>query len=228
MPWRTEWIVRRNPGVFTVFAITHFMLFLLLLLIFWQGIQAKNNGRIIDAYLSATPRELLRFTGGLLAVVLLGLRHLPAADGAGTTPPAVGQGDGADPQPAGHRLRLLRRLRAAARRHLRFLAAWIKFFIVIVGVSVVGGVVGAFFLGVWIVVYMSEGLDRLGDDGPGHRGGQGLPAPQARPDGGLTIHSDRHREARPRLRDQPEKLVITSSGRYTKIPIPAGPCPRRA
>ena len=28
----------------------------------------------------------------------------------------------------------------------------------IVGVSVVGGVVGAFFLGVWIVVYMSQGL----------------------------------------------------------------------
>ena len=51
---------------------THFTIFLLLLLIFWQGIRANETGRIIDAYLSATPRELVRFAGGLLAVVLLG------------------------------------------------------------------------------------------------------------------------------------------------------------
>ena len=70
-PWRKEWIVRRNPGVFTAFAITHFILFLVLLLIFWQGVRASETGAIIDAYLSATPRELFRFAGGLLAVVLL-------------------------------------------------------------------------------------------------------------------------------------------------------------
>ena len=71
-PWRPEWIVRRNPGVFTALAVTHFTIFLLMLLIFWQGIQAKENGLIIDAYLSASPAELFRFAGGLLAVVLLG------------------------------------------------------------------------------------------------------------------------------------------------------------
>ena len=60
--------------MFTALAVTHFTIFLLLLLIFWQGIRAKENGLIIDAYLSATPAELLRFAGGLLAVVLLGLR----------------------------------------------------------------------------------------------------------------------------------------------------------
>ena len=64
---------RRSP-------LTHFTIFLLLLLIFWQGIRANETGLIIDAYLSATPRELAEFAGGLLAVVLLGVRHLPAAD----------------------------------------------------------------------------------------------------------------------------------------------------
>ena len=47
-----------QPGCVHGFAMTHFILFLMLLLIFWQGIRASETGAIIDAYLSATPREL--------------------------------------------------------------------------------------------------------------------------------------------------------------------------
>ena len=64
--------MRRNPGVFTALAVTHFMIFLLMLLIFWQGIRAKETGLIIDAYLSATPERAGQLRRGLLAVVLLG------------------------------------------------------------------------------------------------------------------------------------------------------------
>ena len=52
-------------------------------------------------------------------------------------------------------MRLLRRASACCPLGtVRFPGGLVKFFIVIVCVSAVGGVVGAFFLGVWIVVYM--------------------------------------------------------------------------
>ena len=146
-----------------------------MLLIFWQGIRAKENGLIIDAYLSASPGELFRFAGGLLAVVLLGfaLCLLPMVRG---RPPLVS---------VKVMVFVLCQLGAACACFVGFgllpvgtlglLAAWLKFFVVIVGVSVVGGVVGAFCVGAWIVALHAPGPDVLGDDGPGHRGGKGLP-----------------------------------------------------
>jgi len=224
-PWRPEWIVRRNPGVFTVFAISQFTIFLMLLLIFWQGIQAKNNGRIIDAYISASPETLLRFSGGLLAVVLLGFAIclLPMLRG---RPPLVS---------IKVIVLTLSQLVTACACFVGFgllpagafgdLAAWLKFFIVIVGVSVVGGVVGAFFLGVWIVVYMSQGLTAWAMMGQAIEEGKGFLRIKLSPDGALTIH--------PIISDQlvrdyaiSDRQVLTSSGRYTKIPIPTGPLPK--
>ena len=71
-PWRKEWIVSRNPGVFTVFPITHFILFLVLLLIFWQGIRPPRPAAASSTSTSRRSRaKLFRFAGGLLAVVLL-------------------------------------------------------------------------------------------------------------------------------------------------------------
>ncbi len=223
-PWRPEWIVRRNPGVFTVFAIAQFTFFLMLLLIFWQGIQAKNNGRIIDAYISASPGALFRFTGGLLAVVLLAfvICLLPMLR---RRPPLLS---------IKAMVLILSQLGTACACFVGFgalpggifggLAAWFKFFIVIVGVSAIGGVVGAFFLGVWIVVYMSQGLTAWAMMGQAIEEGKGFVRLKLSPDGTLTLH--------PIVTDKlvreyeiSDKMELTSSGRYTKIPIPAEPLP---
>jgi hypothetical protein len=223
-PWRPEWLVRRNPGVFTVFTITHFTLFLLLLLIFWQGIRASETGRIIDAYLSATPRELFRFTGGLLAVVLLAfvICLLPMVRG---RPPLVS---------VKSMVLMLSQLVTACACFVGFgllpignlglLAAWMKFFIVIVCISAVGGVVGAYFLGLWIVIYMHQGLDSWAMMGQAVEEGKGFLRIRLDAGGALTVYpvlteklvTDYHISPVP---------VMTSSGRTTKIPVPSGPLP---
>jgi hypothetical protein len=224
MPWRAEWIVRRNPGVFTVFAMAQFTFFLLLLLIFWQGIQAKNNGRIIDAYISASPGVLLRFTGGFLAVLLLAFAIclLPMLR---RRPPLL---------PIKAMMLVLSQLGTACACFVGFgllpsgifggLAAWFKFFIVIVGVSVVGGVIGAFFLGVWIVVYMSKGLTAWAMMGQAIEEGKGFLRIKLSPDGRLTIYPI-VTEKLVREYDISPKMVLTSSGRFTKIAVPSEPLP---
>jgi len=223
-PWRPEWLVRRNPGVFTALAVTHFMIFLFLLLIFWQGIRAKENGLIIDAYLSATPAELLRFAGGLLAVVLLGFAIclLPLVRG---RPPLVS---------IKVMVFVLFQLGTACACFVGFgllpvgtlglLAAWLKFFVVIIGVSVVGGVVGAFFIGLWIVIYMHQGLTSWAMMGQAIEEGKGFLRIRISPDGALTIFPILTEEL-VRDYDITPDPVVTSSGRTTRIPVPSGPLP---
>jgi hypothetical protein len=224
MPWRPEWIVRRNPGVFTVFAMAQFTFFLILLLIFWQGIQAKNNGRIIDAYISARPPTLLRFIGGLLAVVLLAfvICLLPKLRG---RPPLLS---------VKAMVLASSQLVTGCACFVGFgllpadtfgpLAAWLTFFIVIVAVSVIGGVIGAFFLGIWIVVYMSKGLTAWAMMGQAIEEGKGFLRIKLSADGRLTIY--------PIITDKlvreyavSDKMVLTSSGRFTKIAVPSEPLP---
>ncbi len=223
-PWRPEWIVRRNPGVFTALAVTHFTIFLLMLLIFWQGIRAKENGLIIDAYLSASPAELFRFAGGLLAVVLLGfaLCLLPMVRG---RPPLVS---------VKVMVFVLCQLGTACACFVGFgllpvgtlglLAAWLKFFVVIVGVSVVGGVVGAFFVGAWIVTYMHQGLTSWAMMGQAIEEGKGFLRIRLDADGALTIFPVLTEEL-VRDYDITPQPVMTSSGRTTRIPVPSGPLP---
>ncbi len=69
-PWRKEWIVRRNPGVFTALRDDALHPVPAAPADLLAGDPGLRDRAIIDAYLSATPRELFRFTGGLLAVVL--------------------------------------------------------------------------------------------------------------------------------------------------------------
>jgi hypothetical protein len=224
LPWRPEWLVRRFPGVFTVFALTHFLIFLFLLLIFWQGIQAKNNGRIIDAYISARPPTLLRFIGGLLAVVLLAfvICLLPKLRG---RPPLLS---------VKAMVLASSQLVTGCACFVGFgllpadtfgpLAAWLTFFIVIVAVSVIGGVIGAFFLGIWIVVYMSKGLTAWAMMGQAIEEGKGFLRLRLDPDGSLTIYPI-VTEKLVRDYEISDKMVLTSSGRFTKIPVPAEPVP---
>jgi hypothetical protein len=223
-PWAKESLLRRNPGVFTVFALTHFLIFLFLLLIFWQGIQAKNNGRIIDAYISARPPTLLRFIGGLLAVVLLAfvICLLPKLRG---RPPLLS---------VKAMVLASSQLVTGCACFVGFgllpadtfgpLAAWLTFFIVIVAVSVIGGVIGAFFLGIWIVVYMSKGLTAWAMMGQAIEEGKGFLRLRLDPDGSLTIYPI-VTEKLVRDYEISDKMVLTSSGRFTKIPVPAEPVP---
>ena len=94
----------------------------------------------------------------------------------------------------------------------------------IVGVSAVGGVVGAFFLGLWIVVYMSQGLTAWAMMGQAIEEGKGFLRIKLSPDGALTLYPI-ITEKLVRDFDISPKMELTSSGRYTKIPIPAEPLP---
>ena len=107
---------------------------------------------------------------------------------------------------------------------LGFLAAWIKFFIVIVCISAVGGVVGAFFLGVWIVVYMHQGMESWAMMGQAIEEGKGFLRIRLGADGALTVYSVVTEELVTDFDISPTP-VMTSSGRTTKIPGPAGPLP---
>ena len=109
---------------------------------------------------------------------------------------------------------------------LGFLAAWIKFFIVIVCVSAVGGVVGAFFLGVWIVVYMHQGMKSWAMMGQAVEEGKGFLRLRLGADGALTVYPIVTEELVTDF-DISAEPVMTSSGRTTKIPVPPGRCPPR-
>jgi hypothetical protein len=91
-------------------------------------------------------------------------------------------------------------------------------------VSVVGGVIGAFFLGVWIVVYMSKGLTAWAMMGQAIEEGKGFLRIKLSPDGRLTIYPI-VTEKLVREYDISPKMVLTSSGRFTKIAVPSEPLP---
>jgi hypothetical protein len=195
-----------------------------LLLIFWQGIQAKNTGRIIDAYLSASPTTLFKFVGGLLGVVALAfviclfpmLRKRPPLLSISAMVLIASQLVTACACFAGFALLPI--------GTLGDLAAWFKFFVVIIGVSVVGGVVGAFFLGAWIVAFVSVGLTSWAMMGQAIEEGKGFLRIKMSPDGSLTIYPI-VTEKLVRDYEISKAPVVTSSGRTTKIPIPTEPLP---
>ncbi len=223
LPWRKEWIVTRNPGIFTFFAVSQFVWFLMLLLIFWQGIRASETGRIIDAYLSSTPRELLRFTGGTIAVVLFAFAIclLPMVRG---RPPLLS---------VKAMVLVLSQLLTACACFVGFgalfgtmglLPNWAKFAITIGCISAVGGLVAASLLGVWIVVYMHAGMNSWAMMGQAIEEGKGFLRLRLRSDGSLVVYT----VVTGQLVDDYDITpapVMTSSGRTTKIPVPAEPLP---
>jgi len=107
---------------------------------------------------------------------------------------------------------------------LGLLAAWLKFFVVIIGVSVVGGVLGSFAIGAWIVVYMHQGLTSWAMMGQAIEEGKGFLRIRLDSTGALTVHPILTEELVTDFEISPEQ-VVTSSGRTTKIPVPSGPLP---
>ncbi len=95
---------------------------------------------------------------------------------------------------------------------------------VIIGVSVVGGVLGSFAIGSWIVAYMHEGLTSWAMMGQAIEEGKGFLRIRLDAEGALTVHSILTEELVTDYEISPTQ-VTTSSGRTTKIPLPAGPLP---
>ncbi|MEO7421419.1 MAG: hypothetical protein ABIU87_03375 [Ornithinibacter sp.] len=221
LPWRKEWILRRNPGVFSFFAIAHVIIFVLLLLAFWQGVSASDNGRIVDAYLSSDSTRLLSFAAGLLGVVAL-LFLIALSPKLRRRPPLL--------SPAAMVLIASQLLVACAcfvglaQLPVLPLSPWTTFFAVIIGVALIGGVLGATALGLWIVAFRSQGMESWAMMGQAVEEGKGFLRIRLDADGILTIHPIVTEEI-VRDYDISPGLVPTSTGRPTKIPVPQGPLP---
>ncbi|MGB7820447.1 MAG: hypothetical protein WBL35_17135 [Ornithinibacter sp.] len=224
LPWRKEWILRRNPGVFSFFAFAHVVIFVTLLVAFWQGVSANDNGRIVDAYLSAGSSALLTFAGGLLGVlaVLFVIALIPRLRG---RPPLISV--------AMMVLALAQLLVACACfvglallpvGTLGPLAPWPKFFAVLIGVALIGGLLGATALGLWIVAFKSEGMDSWAMMGQAVEEGKGFLRIRLRPGGVLTVYPIVTEEL-VRDYDISPEMVTTSAGRSTRIPVPQDPLP---
>jgi len=89
---------------------------------------------------------------------------------------------------------------------------------------VVGGVLGSFAIGAWIVVYMHQGLTSWAMMGQAIEEGKGFLRIRLDAAGALTVHTILTEELVTDFEISPEQ-VVTSSGRTTKIPVPSGPLP---
>lgn len=224
LPWRKEWILRRNPGVFSFFAFAHVVIFVTLLVAFWQGVSANDNGRIVDAYLSAGSSSLLTFAGGLLGVlaVLFVIALIPRLRG---RPPLIS---------VAMMVLILAQLLVACACFVGLallpvgtlgpLAPWPKFFAVLIGVALIGGLLGATALGLWIVAFKSEGMDSWAMMGQAVEEGKGFLRIRLGPGGVLTVYPIVTEEL-VRDYDISPEMVTTSAGRSTRIPVPQGPLP---
>jgi hypothetical protein len=223
-PWRREWIVKRNPGVFSFFAVAHVLIFITILLTFWQGVSVASSGRIVDAYLRASPQKLFQFAAGLVAVMvfvfLIALfpklrRRPPLLSGSAMV------------------LTMSQLLVACACfvglallpvGPIGPLSAWPKFFAIIIGVAVIGGLLGATALGLWIVAFKSEGIQSWAMMGQAVEEGKGFLRIRLDTEGVLTVYPIVTEEL-VRDYDISTDLVETSAGRPTRIPVPQGPLP---
>ena len=223
-PWRQEWIVRRNPGVFSFFAVAHVLIFITILLTFWQGVSTPGSGRIIDAYLRSSPQRLFTFAAGLIGVMLFVflIALFPRLRG---RPPLIS---------FSAMVLTMGQLLVACACFVGLallpvgpigpLSAWPKFFAVILGVAVIGGILGATVLGLWIVAFKSEGISSWAMMGQAVEEGKGFLRIRLGADGVLTVHPI-VTEQLVRDYDISPGLVETSSGRPTRIPVPTGPLP---
>ncbi len=221
-PWRKEWIARRNPGVLSFMGVGQMFIFLVLLLFFWQGVRANENGRILDAYLDATARELIGFAGGALGLVALVVLVSQAPRLRGR-PPLVSNSMS---------VLLVSQIGVALINFVGFgllslgtldsLAAWAQFFTVMLAVTVIGALLSAAALGVWIVFFKGTGLESWAMMGQAIEEGKGFLRIRLTPDGTLTLYPIVSDEI---YRDYEitTELALTSTSRPTRVPSPTEP-----
>ena len=224
-PWCKQWLVTRNPGLLSLAAGVHLFLFSVLLLIFWQGVRAREEGRILDAYLNSDAEDLFGFAGRLLAVALVAaaismapvLRRRPPIVSVGVTMLVLSQlvvalacfvGFGLLP-------------------HARFLLLpdWLQLSAGAAIAALAGGILGSSIFGLYVALSHSDLARDWAFCGQSIDDGKGFLRIRLDSSGTLTIHPllvDKvHRDF-----DISPAPVTTNSGRATRIPVPVGDLPR--
>jgi hypothetical protein len=224
-PWRKQWLVNRNPGLLSLAAGVHLFLFSLLLLIFWQGVRAREEGRILDAYLNSDAGDLIGFAGRLLAVSLVAAA-ISMAPMLRRRPPIVS---------IGLTMLVLSQLVVAAAcfvgfgllPHARFLLLpdWLQLSAGAAIAALAGGLVGASTFGFYVALSHSDTARDWAFCGQSIDDGKGFLRIRLDSSGTLTIHplvvDEVHRDF-----DVSPDVVTTRSGRATRIPVPVGELPR--
>lgn len=224
-PWCKQWLLTRNPGLLSLVSGVHLFLFSTLLLIFWQGVRAGEEGRILDAYLNSDPGDLLGFAGRLLAVALVGagismapmLRRRPPIVSLGVTMLVLTQlvvalicfvGFGLLPHTS-----------------FQLLPNWIQLSLGGAIAALAGGLVGASTFGFYVALSNSNSARDWAFSGQSIDDGKGFLRIRLDSSGTLTVHplvvDQVHRDF-----DVSSDVVETNSGRATRIPVPVGDLPR--
>jgi hypothetical protein len=225
VPWCKQWLLTRNPGLLSLVMGVHLFLFSTLLLIYWQGVRANEEGRILDAYLNSDASELFGFAGRLLAVAIVAA-GISVAPMLRRRPPIVS---------VGVTMLVLTQLTVALACFVGFgllpntrfllLPDWIQLSLGAAVAAFVGGLVGASTFGFYVALSHSHSARDWAFSGQSIDDGKGFLRIRVDSTGTLTIHplvvDEVHRDF-----DVSSDVVQTTSGRATRIPVPVGDLPR--
>ncbi|HQR25401.1 MAG TPA: metallophosphoesterase [Nocardioides sp.] len=222
LPWRKEWAIRRNPGLVSFMASCQLVLFVLLMLLFWQGVDATGQ-RMYDAYLHSGSSELASFAGSVLAVLVLAVLVSEAPRLRGRPPLVSSDVTSLVTSQLLVALGGFVALGALATDRLDAAPGWMRFLLCLVVATAVGGFLAAWALAIWIVLVRGSGLGSWAIMGQAIEEGKGFLRIQISSDGTLTVHPLVTEEI---LRDyEISPTPVRTTGRPTKIPVPAGPLP---
>ena len=222
LPWRKEWAIRRNPGLVSFMAACQLTLFVTLMLLFWQGVDADGQ-RLYDAYLHAGPSHLLSFAGSVLAVLLLAVLVAEAPRLRGRPPLVSSDLTSLVTSQLLLALGGFVVLGIIATDRLDAVPAWLRFLACLVIATAIGGFVSAHVLATWIVLFRGSGPGSWAIMGQAIEEGKGFLRIKLTPDGNLTVHPLVTDEI---VRDyEISPTPVRTTGRPTKVPLPAGPLP---
>jgi hypothetical protein len=198
------------------------VLFVLLMLLFWQGVDATGQ-RIYDAYLHSGSGDLLSFAASVLAVLVLAAL-VSEAPRLRRRPPLV---------PSDFMslvasqllltLGIFVALGILATNRFDAVPGWVRFVLCLVVATAVGGLLAAWALAIWIVLVRGSGLGSWAIMGQAIEEGKGFLRIRISSDGTLTVHPLVTEEL---LRDyEVSATPVRTTGRPTKIPVPAGALP---
>lgn len=222
LPWRKEWAIRRNPGLVSFTASCQLTLFVILVLLFWQGVDATGQ-RLYDAYLSVGTSALLSFAGSVLGVLLLAAAVGEAPRLRGRQPLVSSDFTALVISQLLLALGSFVVLGIVATNRFDAVPGWLRFLACLLVATVVGGFLSAHLLATWIVLFRGSGLGSWAIMGQAIEEGKGFLRLRIAPDGTLTVHPLVTDEI---VRDyEISPAPVRTTGRPTKVPVPAGPLP---
>ena len=221
-PWHKEWAMRRNPGMMSFLAGVQLMMFMLLVLVFWQSV--PNGGvRIHDAFLNASASDIFSFSGSILAIGLLAqliieaprLRKQPPLVSSSLMALAWSQ--------ALVPFLIFNAVGLMPTADLDFVPSWVRFLFLLAIATLAGGLLSGTVLALWIVAFRSQGLGSWAMMGQAIEEGKGFLRIRITPDGNLTIHPVLSEQL---IRDyELSETMVSTTGRPTKVPLPLGELP---